>query len=163
MANEIEPKRRVVTGFDEDGRSIVLSDGPLRPLFTLPGFPTFSVSDLWVIDESPASNEGTADPTEAGVAVLPAAGGHVFRIIVIAPDPPGADMAATAKHSTETVDYILVLSGAVTCVLDDGDIDLRPGDVLIQRGTVHAWSNRGSEPCVVAAVLVDAAPAMHHA
>jgi len=61
-------------------------------------------------------------------------------------------------HKTDTVDYIILLQGEVTLILDEGDVDMKPFDVVVQRGTNHAWSNRGTEPAVLAGVLIDAEP-----
>lgn len=153
---DIERVRRVVTGRTSDGRSTVSIDGICPHLRELPGFPTFRFTDLWVTRQAPADNGTDADEAEGPVAHVPPPGGNVLRLLEIAPDPPGVDMAGSGRHVTSTVDYVYVLSGAITVVLEDGEVDLRPGDVLIQRGTVHAWSNRGEEPCIMLGVLVDA-------
>jgi mannose-6-phosphate isomerase-like protein (cupin superfamily) len=155
-AIDIEQVRRVVTGLDGDGRSTVLFDGASPHLRTLPDYPTFRFTDLWVAKTGPADNRGSADDADGPVAHTPPAGGNVFRVLEIAPDPPGVDMAEVGMHVTPTVDYVYVLSGEITCVLEEGEVHLTPGDVLIQRGTIHAWSNRGSVPCVMLGVLVDA-------
>jgi mannose-6-phosphate isomerase-like protein (cupin superfamily) len=108
---------------------------------------------------------------------LPPAGGSVFRIVDFPPEPPemrSADPASMhaslgegvpkrgkpprhpAMHRTRTVDYAIVMAGEIDMLLDDSEIHLKAGDVLVQQGTNHAWVNRGSEPCRIAFVLIDA-------
>ncbi len=87
----------------------------------------------------------------------PSSGGHILRLLEIEPDPPGYD-PRSGVHTTNTIDHLVVVSGEVVCLLDSGEVILGPGDVLVQRGTRHAWSNRGSVPCRMLAVLVDALP-----
>jgi mannose-6-phosphate isomerase-like protein (cupin superfamily)/ketosteroid isomerase-like protein len=153
---DIERVRRIVTGRGADGRSTIAIDGICPHLRELPDFPTFRFTDLWATSTAPADNGGNADAADGPVSHVPAPGGNVLRLLEIAPDPPGVDMAKSGMHVTSTVDYVYVLSGEITVVLEDGQVALTPGDVLIQRGTVHAWSNRGTEPCVMLGVLVDA-------
>jgi naringenin degradation protein FdeH len=157
MKLDITAVRRVVTGQAADGRSTVILDGDSPHLRELPEFPTFRFTDLWVAKAAPADNGGQADDADGPVAHVPPAGGNVFRILEIAPDPAGWD-PADGFHATATLDYVLVLSGEIDCLLDDGEVHLRPGDVLIQRGTSHAWSNRSGDPCILLGVLVDAEP-----
>ena len=155
-APNIERVRRVVTGHAADGRSTIMIDGICPHLRELPDFPSFRFTDLWVAKGAPADNRGDDDDADGPVSHTPPPGGNILRLLEIAPDPPGVNMADVGMHVTSTVDYVSVLSGEITVVLEDGEVALRPGDVLIQRGTVHAWSNRGSVPCVMLGVLVDA-------
>ena len=73
-----------------------------------------------------------------------------------APHARGDTTRSPGMHKTKTVDYIILLSGEVTMLLDEGEVDLQPFDVVIQRGTNHAWVNRGAEPALLAAILIDA-------
>ena len=175
----IKPIRRVVTGHNAQGRSVIASDGPSPHVLTLPGRPDFALTDLWVSDRAPASNAGSADPAKRRMSLEPPANGTIFRIVEFPPDAAaggGFDRAAAframgashamdpdasrhpAMHRTDTVDYALVLSGEIWALMDEGETLLRAGDTLVQRGTNHAWSDRGDQPSLVAFVLVSAAP-----
>jgi len=131
-------------------------DGVCPHLRELPEFTTFRFTDLWIAKGAPADNRGSADDADGPIAHTPAPEGNILRLLEIAPDPPDVNMADSGMHVTSTLDYVYVLSGEITVVLQQGEVDLKPGDVLIQRGTVHAWSNRGTAPCVMLGVLVDA-------
>lgn len=153
---DISNVRRVVTGHDVEGRSTAFLDAPCPHLRELAEFPTFRFTDLWVAKSSPATNRGNVDEASGEVDHLPSAGGNILRILEVSPDPPGVDMHEAGMHATDTLDYVYVLSGTITCILETGEVDLSRGDVLVQRGTVHAWSNRSNQPCVMLGVLVDA-------
>jgi mannose-6-phosphate isomerase-like protein (cupin superfamily) len=173
------PVRRVVTGHDAEGKSIFISDGPAPSVYVPPDNPKVSITDLWITDGMPASNGGSADATTKGpLRLLPPKDGTVIRILEIPPDKErdftktreyfaamGAEKQLARNnrrhpgmHKTDTVDYIVILSGEVWALMDDSEVLLKPGDCLIQRGTNHAWSNRSDQPCRFLAVLVDAAP-----
>ncbi len=173
------PVRRVVTGHDANGRSIFLSDGPAPSVYVPQGNPNVSLTDLWITAEMPASNAGDADSTMAApFQLLPPQNGTVVRILELPPDAErdygnteeyfkgmGGDgnlikgsKRHPGMHCTDTVDYIVILTGEIWALMDDGEVLLRAGDCLIQRGTNHAWSNRSDKPCRFVAVLVDAAP-----
>jgi len=175
----IKPIRRVVTGHNARGRSVIVSDGPSPHVLTLPGRPDFALTDLWVSDRAPASNAGSGDPAKRRMSLEPPANGTIFRVVEFPPDAAaggGFDRAAAframgashamdpdasrhpAMHRTDTVDYALVLSGEIWALMDEGETLLRAGDTLVQRGTNHAWSNRGDQPSLVAFILVSAAP-----
>lgn len=173
--------RRVVTGHDANGKAVVLSDGPAPLVHAVPLRPGYASTDVWRTNESPARIAAApVDPTPGPRRQLPARRGTVLRINTLAPEPEavrrlsageaqsvfGALGNASAStfargarhpmmHRTETVDYAIVLCGEVTCILDDSEVVLRAGDVLVQCGTNHAWSNRGTEPCQIAFVLID--------
>jgi naringenin degradation protein FdeH len=175
----LSPVRRVVTGHDSSGRSVIQSNGPVSPS---PQLPTDVA--LWVTDKSPASNAGRANPTQGAAALEPPANGSVFRFVMFPPSSAFAGMSAEeverlmagifeqlgathtrvdtkrgpGMHRTKTTDYVILLSGEITLMLDDGEVDLKPFDVVVQRGTNHAWVNRGSTPALLAAILIDAAP-----
>lgn len=141
--------RRVVTGHDAQGRAVVLFDGPCRRADSRR--PGHAARVVWTTDNSPADNTGEADAAEGDVAAS-IANGSVFRIIEYAPG------VAPRRHRTGTIDYAVVLSGEIDMRLDDAEVHLRAGDVVVQRGTIHDWINRGAEPCVIAFVLIAAAP-----
>lgn len=144
------PLRRVVTGHDDRGRAIVQIDEVASNLHSKrPGHNSFVV---WTTAGMPVDNTGSED--EATRAVDTALkDGTVFRIMKLDPG------VASRPHRTDSIDYLVVLSGAVTMELDDGQsVDLKAGDLLVQRGTFHNWINSGTEPCIMAVVLIDAAP-----
>jgi hypothetical protein len=172
----LPPVRRVVTGHDDHGRAVVVEDGPPTAV-ALEAVPGTVFHEVWATSSVPARIDNGPDPTLGGLQLAPPAGGTRIRIVDIPPDTaqnaiaPGAAAAAFAAigakhahaqdgphalmHRTETVDYGIVLSGEVWLVLDDGETRLRPGDVVVQRGTNHAWSNRTDETARMAFVLVD--------
>jgi naringenin degradation protein FdeH len=168
--------RRVVTGHDARGRSVVLTDGESPHRFVLEKAGGLGLTELWETRSAPADNTGRADAADHERRIEPVNGGTVFRVIEYPPDrerlksiDPEAHFAsmgaraadaATRRHPgmhrTDTVDYCIVLSGEIWAVLDEGEVLLRAGDCLVQRGTSHAWSNRSDAPCTIAFVLVAA-------
>jgi len=171
------PIRRIVTGHDAAGRSIIVEDGPSPAERTVPERPGYRVTNLWRTGAQAAA--GAPDDIAAHQGVLPPAGGTVLRIIDWPPepdDPAALQQALSATfsrmypdaqhaprpgehpgmHTTRTVDYALVLEGEMVAILDGGETVMQAGDVLIQRGTAHAWANRSGRPARVAFVLVDA-------
>jgi mannose-6-phosphate isomerase-like protein (cupin superfamily) len=172
--------RRVVTGHDKDGRSIFLTDGP-TPVVHDRGPGVTAVTEFWETRSTPADNAGNDDPTLGQPQRLPPPkNGTKFRVVEYPPDAqrvqalraPSVAHEARAEgyvrdtanvrhpgfHKTDTIDYAIVLSGEIYALMDEGEVLLKAGDVLIQRGTNHAWSNRTSEPCCIAFVLIDAKP-----
>jgi len=173
--------RRVVTGHDAAGKAIVVSDGLAPAVHTNPLRPGHWSVDIWRTATTPARIERKpVDPTPGPRKQLPQKYGTVVRIADFAPesealrnlDPESAkkvfaamgnESASTFKstgrhpmmHRTETIDYAIMLSGELTLVLDDTDVVLREGDVVVQCGTNHAWSNRSGKPARIAFVLVD--------
>ncbi|WP_152054325.1 cupin domain-containing protein [Tautonia marina] len=142
--------RRVVTALTPGGTSSVMIDGPPEPPIAPPGAPGLSFVNLWATRPSPGLPVDDSDAAQ-GMPVLPEAGGTCFRLIRIEPGH-GMDM-----HATDTIDYFVLLSGSITLTLDDGaELDLGPGDCLVQAGARHAWQNRGNHPCLLAAVIVGA-------
>lgn len=173
--------RRVVTGHDAKGRAVVISDGLAPAVRTNPLRPGHVSVDLWKTSASPVVlSAEEPDPTPGPKQIHPPSHGTIIRISEIAPEteairnlPPeqarevfksmGNEGASTFGHGgrhpfmhrTETIDYAVVLAGEIVLVLDDEDVHLKAGDVVIQRGTNHAWSNRSSEPCRMLYVLID--------
>ncbi|WP_275293032.1 cupin domain-containing protein [Amycolatopsis sp. La24] len=170
--------RRVVTGHDSDGKARVVADGTVEPI-TSGLMPGCAIYRLWGRDERPAfPDNGSPGQAEA---YYPPRDGSRFMINTIAPGEltPARDLDVTAAweelerqapgaaaamepdvpgmHTTDTLDYVLVVSGEVTLELDDGEQTvLRTGDVVVQNGTRHAWRNHGTEPCTIVGVAVGA-------
>ena len=142
--------RRVVTGYDASGRAVVKIDEISKNIVS--NRPGASACVIWTTDTFPADNYGDADTSTRKVGTtLP--GGTVFRVIEFSPG------VAPRVHRTDSIDYAVVLSGEIDMELEKGtEVHLAAGDVLVQRGTVHNWINRGKAPCVIAFVLVEAKP-----
>jgi mannose-6-phosphate isomerase-like protein (cupin superfamily) len=172
--------RRVVTGHDAAGKSVFILDGPSSHVFSRTKGSAI-VHELWETTRMPADNRGNGDAIARGHRLSPPQNGSMFRVIEYPPDAErlaaiaredtlpddGSERAAASDrnnprhpgfHKTDTVDYAIVLSGEIFAMMDDGEVLLKTGDVLIQRGTNHAWSNRTAQPALVAFVLIDAAP-----
>jgi quercetin dioxygenase-like cupin family protein len=142
--------RRVVTGHTADGRAKVEIDALATNVIS--NRPGASSCVVWSTKGFPVDNDGFSDPTGTSFKTT-VEGGTVFRVVRY-------EQGVTPRnHRTDSIDYAVVISGAIEMELDDGVIvKLKAGDVLVQRGTMHNWINRGTEPCVVAFVLVSAKP-----
>ena len=176
--------RRVVTGHDENGKAIVLSDGLTPTLKTNPLRPGHRSTEIWRTSATPVPiARSESDPTVDGPRTIhPQPRGTVIRVAEWAPEPEeirnlsaeaareiframGNENASTygrggrhpIMHRTETVDYAVILEGKLTLILDDKDVELGAGDVVIQRGTNHAWRNTSDKPCRILFVLLDGA------
>lgn len=173
--------RRVVTGLGDDGRSRVIYDGDAANVMSPGHWPGVHVSLLWVTDGTPASNAGNGDAADRPFRTNPPPGGVSFLLVQIPPDSDLAGksdeeiarikaphgMIETASegggnhpgmHATNTMEYTVMLSGEQTLLLEDGEITLRAGDTLVNRGITHAWENRGSGPAIKAVICIDAQP-----
>lgn len=148
----MKPIRRIVTGHAADGRSTFQFDSEIQGEPTSEGV---AIAELWATSESPASNASSEDAARRRHSLLPDASGTLLRIFEVEPQAPDTDLGF---HTTDTVDYIYVISGEITALVDDGETLMREGDVLVQRGTRHAWSNRSAAPCRLVAVMIDAQP-----
>ena len=167
--------RRVVTTVDKSGKAVVLLDGA-NPHTTVRPNRGVTSRLLWVTNQTPADISGTQDRAGIEIGIAPPRNGSVFRIIDIPPITPetekldkdhlhkqigdhapkkGLPPRHPLMHRTRTVDYAIILHGEIDMLLDDSEIHLKAGDVLIQQGTNHAWVNRGTEPCRIAFILVD--------
>jgi quercetin dioxygenase-like cupin family protein len=143
--------RRVVTGHDSSGRAIVKIEDTLELLPRVPGSLT-AARTLWTTEAFPVDNTGEADAgqRETGITL---ANGTVFRVVEFGPGN------APRMHRTDSIDYAVVISGEIDMELDDNAVvHLKAGDVLVQRGTIHNWVNKGSAPCTIAFILIDATP-----
>jgi quercetin dioxygenase-like cupin family protein len=141
--------RRVVTGHDEQGRAIVAIDEICSNAISRR--PNHASCVVWSTGSFPADNSDKLDGAKREVATTDP-GGTVFRVVQYEPG------VAPRNHRTESLDYAVVLSGEIDMELEGSVVHLRAGDVLVQRGTVHNWVNRGTRPCVIAFVLVAAKP-----
>jgi mannose-6-phosphate isomerase-like protein (cupin superfamily) len=142
--------RRVVTGHDASGRAVVKIDEIAKNLVS--ARPGATASVVWTSEGFPVDNDGEEDEGRRKTGTT-LANGTVFRILELAPG------VSPRNHRTDSIDYAVVMSGEVDMVLDDATVHLKAGDVLVQRGTIHNWVNRGTEPCVIAFVLIAAKPA----
>lgn len=141
--------RRVVTGHDSQGRAKVLIDEPVKNITSQRLGALYSV--IWSSEGFPVNNDGDADPSGKKIGTtIP--NGTVFRIVSFGPG------VAPRNHRTDLIDYAVVMSGEIDMDLDGTTVHLKAGDVLVQRGTIHNWINKGTEPCVIAFTLVSAKP-----
>jgi len=147
--------RRIVTGHDKNGKSIILSDGQ-PPNELKIGERGISFFEIWNTDASPAPIFATeTEPTAGRVELVPKSSGTVIRILDFLPGFSQKAGTQPFMHRTETVDYGIVLEGEIFLFLDDSEVHLRAGDVVIQRGTDHAWENRSDRLARMAFVLID--------
>jgi len=150
---QAKPIRRVVTGHDNKKVAKVIVDAPA----TNTKQPRDGVAStlMWCSDRMPvdiAIGEGVEDMGARILGTAPPENGSRFIVMEFGPG------IASEMHRTETIDYIAVLSGEIDMDMDDSTVKLRAGDVMVQRGTNHAWVNRSSEPARLAIVLLDAKP-----
>jgi naringenin degradation protein FdeH len=172
------PVRRVVTGKDANGKAVILSDA-LSPNVRSRKDSGVAVTGLWLTNSTPAAADRTDDPAAGYAAIPPPNNGTIFRIVEIASeaniktsfeDRVGhtRQMGLTAEgdqkdhprhpgmHRTRTLDYAIILSGEIDMLLDDSEVHLKAGDIIIQQATNHAWMNRGHQTCRIAFILIDA-------
>lgn len=173
---ESKPVRRVVVGHDRHGKAVAFSDDPKTPTARTPG--GNAVLNLWITSEFPIDVNRVDDRAEMKVGVPPPTQGTIFRIV----DFPAyskntqvshADHENTLRsmgidpatqgftrhpntHRTKSIDYAIVLDGEIDMLMDDSEVHLKAGDVLIQQGTNHAWVNNSAKSCRIAFVLIDA-------
>jgi quercetin dioxygenase-like cupin family protein len=141
--------RRVVTGHDANGRAVVKIDEVAKNLGSTR--PAQMACVVWTTESFPVDNTGDADSglRQVGTTLN---NGTVFRVVEFGPG------VAPRNHRTDSIDYAVVMSGEIDMELDYSVVHLKAGDVLVQRGTIHNWVNRGTEPCVIAFILIDAKP-----
>lgn len=177
--------RRIVTGHDQDGETIIIKDGEPPRILTRPETPGVEVTEIWATHQPiPTLPVGDTEPTIEGWSYWPEPGSTIYRTVRFHPAseieqalaasidvvPPwreclakarGLDVPAEYKdagmHATDTVDYSIVLSGEIWMTLGGGEeIHLKAGDCIIQNGTNHAWCNKAAEPCIMAFILIGA-------
>jgi hypothetical protein len=173
--------RRVVTGHDQKGRAIIQSDSPPERVKTLAGAGAPTCYEVWNTRETPARiDRPSGEPAEEGIVLTPPVGGTRIRVLDIPPETTetasldaakarahfaeiGAENASTNMgaarhphmHRTQTVDYGIVLEGEITLLVDIGEVTVRAGDIVVQRGTNHGWANRSGKNCRIAFILID--------
>ncbi|MBT3992315.1 MAG: cupin domain-containing protein [Rhodospirillaceae bacterium] len=165
--------RRVVAGHDESGKAVIQFDGD-APSVAKPTN-TIEITNLWITDQTPASNSGDEDPANQKIGIPPPPNGSIFRIVEFGPEgaegaederehlaASGADQQAEARHpgmhKTHSIDYAIIMTGEIYLLVDEAETLVRAGDVVVQRGNNHAWANRGTEACRIAFILIDAEP-----
>jgi len=175
MASRI---RRVITTQNDAGRSCILQDSLAPNVNEVASMPGLAITELWETLQVPANNEGTSDAADRPIRHEPPKGGTLFRTVEFPPDEVWRGSVDSQKafdsiggghtrdassddpmmHKSDTIDYVVILSGEVYAVMDEDEVLLKAGDVLVQRGTKHSWSNRSSASCLLAVVLVSADP-----
>ena len=174
----LPPTRRIVTGFDAAGRSCIIEDAVSPAMQLMPGRAGYRNNNIWRTLASPAPI-AAADSVLEHRGVLPPRGGTVLRVIDIPPessDPAEARRQTAAvfaamfpdahhdggharhpgMHTTDTIDYAILLQGELVAILEEGETLMRAGDILVQRGTHHAWANRSHDIARIAFILIDA-------
>ncbi len=169
--------RRVITGHDKNGKAICVSDEIATEILQRDSRPGVTLTNFWQSKTTPSEYDG-AEETLGGPFILhPPKNGSIFRMVEFEPEDPevlknldgkeafsemGASNAIVENarhpfmHRTDSVDYAIIVRGQITMLLDDSEVVLKQGDVVVQRGTNHAWSNKSNETCLIAFVLVDA-------
>ena len=176
MAKKLPDVRRIVTTVDASDKAVVLYDGPAPNKAVRPASGN-TMRLIWTSEGAPAPIRGPADRGNVQIGTQPPKLGSAFRIIDYPPAPPDVDRLDASQrqreighdapkrglaprhpfmHRTRSLDYVIILSGEIDMLLDDSEVHLKAGDVLIQQGTNHAWVNRGTEDALLMAVLVDA-------
>ena len=173
------PIHRVVTGHDAAGKAIVTSEGLLPTVIEIAAIPGTVFHEVWSTTGSPASVGNGVDPSVGPLNLSPPKSGTRIRFVDIPPDTAdylahgaarmkeafsqiGEEEASTVReksphplmHRTESIDYGVVIEGELTLVLDDSEVQLKAGSVVVQRGTNHAWANRSGRPCRMLFILV---------
>ncbi|HWU61365.1 MAG TPA: cupin domain-containing protein [Ensifer sp.] len=176
----LPPIHRVVTGHDQHGRAIVISEGALPSVHGLTAIPGTAFHEVWSTEGTPVIVANTPDPTLGQLMLPPPKHGTRMRFVDIPPDTEdflkhgatrmkdafnaiGDESASTVKadsphplmHRTESVDYGILISGEIVLILDEGEVVLKPGSVVIQCGTNHAWANRSNETARMLFILID--------
>jgi mannose-6-phosphate isomerase-like protein (cupin superfamily) len=176
------PFRRIVTGHDSHGKAVLIEDAPPPRTARVGGAVGPMFFEVWNTRETPARiDAASGEPPESGIVLAPPKSGTRVRVLDIPPEDQrmqsvseeearvhfaeiGAANASSNRgkhsrhafmHRTETIDYGIVLEGEITLILDEGETVVRTGDIVIQRGTNHAWSNRSGRNCRMAFILID--------
>jgi mannose-6-phosphate isomerase-like protein (cupin superfamily) len=176
--------RRIVTGLSEGGKSVFVSDGEPPRVVTIEELPSYRMTEVWATEKTPSIPNEEGDITTEISSLVPGLGASRFRVMSFYPEQEviealqkGGDILAALEkfakdapglgeamepdnpgmHTTDTIDYVIIISGDIYLELDDGaEVHLGPGDCVVQNGTRHAWRNRSSEPCIAAAVMIGA-------
>lgn len=157
MPSPSTPRRRIVTGLDADGQSRILLDG------ATPGHHTIGPNEIDILWREtalpPTLAVDAASPDPAAVDHIqpePPPGGLEWRVVSI---PPTTPAAPSEWHATPSIDFGIILSGAIELQLDRERVRLAAGDCIVQRGARHRWVNHGPEPCVISFTNISARPA----
>ena len=146
-----QPARRVVTGVNSSGKSVITSDGPVPEAAMFPSDGQANGCDLWLEKAVPVNLLDQKDPMDDySVEAWPPPGGVLVRILTWEPG------FSYPMHRSDTIDFVFVISGKLELILEDGSTVLESGDCIVQRGTNHAWRVVGNEPCTFAGVLLSA-------
>jgi hypothetical protein len=170
------PTKRIITEVGPDGLSRIVEEGPSPNIRTMPERPGYQVSNIW--RTLPGGGAYDPDTITEHVGIAPPPGGVILRVIDIPPEPTDpeerdrgikamfagmfndADHDSNARHpgmhATDTVDFAILLEGELVAMMDEGETTMSAGDILIQRGTNHAWSNRSGKNARIVFVLIDA-------
>jgi mannose-6-phosphate isomerase-like protein (cupin superfamily) len=180
MSTDQKTFRRIVTGHDANNKAIISSDAPPVRTYKVGGPKGATFYEVWSTLQTPALiGNGSGEPEETGLVLAPPKGGTRIRVIDFPAESEairnltkeeahkhfrsmGGEEASSAgegaphplMHRTETIDYGIVLEGALTLVVDHGETTIEAGDIVVQRGTNHAWANRSGKPCRVAFILI---------
>jgi mannose-6-phosphate isomerase-like protein (cupin superfamily) len=170
---------RVVTGHDADGKAIIASNGALSTVVELQAIPGMIFHEVWETQGTPALVDNRADPTTGPMMHGAPKHGTRIRFVDLPPDTnyladaeprmkalfeevnniegltTQSDSPHPMMHRTESIDYGVVIEGELTLVLDDSEVRLTSGSVVVQRGTNHAWANRSDKPCRMLFVQID--------
>jgi mannose-6-phosphate isomerase-like protein (cupin superfamily) len=176
------PVRRIVTGHNAAGRAVIQEDGPVPRVQRIGGQHGPLFFEVWNTRGSPAPiDRASGEPPETGILLAPPKGGTRIRVLDVPPEDAtistisreeaaahfaevgaagasshtGATTRHAFMHRTETIDYGIVLEGEITLILDEGEVVVRAGDMVIQRGTNHGWANRSGRHCRIAFILID--------
>ena len=168
--------RRVITGHDANGVADIVCNEPAAQILQRSSRPSVTLTNFWISNGTPAEYDGPEETCTGDFVLYPPAHGSVFRCVEFEPEDPDvlaqldgkaafAEMGASTnivegarhpfRHRTDSVDYAVILKGEIDMLMDDSEVHLKAGDVVVQRGTNHAWSNRGAESCMIAFILVD--------
>lgn len=143
--------KRIITGHDAAGKSVALRIEPPAHKRSVPGAEFF---EIWATSASPAPiTASEPEPTSAQPKIHPAPGGSTVRVIDFLPAGQGG--VRSPMHRTRTVDYGIVLEGEMVLILTDSEVPLKAGDIVVQRGTDHAWENRSGRLARMAFILLD--------
>lgn len=177
----LKPIHRVVTGHDADGKSVVVSNGPLPTVRSLASVPGMVFHEVWELSGAPPLVDNGDDPTLGPLKHIANENGNILRFVDFPPDedyltgdqspslmeklfdevnnPEGLttkmDSPHPMMHRSEAIDYCVLIEGEMTLILDRSEVLLKPGSVVVQRGTNHAWANRSGKPCRMLYVQID--------
>ena len=165
--------RRVVAGINKTGKAVIQYDADATNVTQATN--NIKTTLLWVTDQAPTNNEGNEDSANQEIGIPPPPMGSIFRIVEFTPE--GSDGGSDeykylssvraeenecarhpGMHKTNSIDYAIIMSGEIDMLVDDDEVHLKAGDVIVQRGNNHAWANRGTNPYSIKFILIDSDP-----